>query len=345
MVANTPELFEVLQTEIRIYEEAGRLDTALDIALKPISRFLDQTLHHEIKGRLLLKLGKLDEAAKEYEILIKRAPEKALYYRNFEVCMGLDQPGKEDERLQLYDDVVKRVKKALYPKIAPLFFTSGDEFKRRLITVIIDGLRTGLPSLFQTLRPLYADHEKVVLIHNLLHIFIEKLEKNGLENVHLDGSELPENPTTIMWTYYFIAHHFEALKKYDIAQDFIQRAVAHTPTVVEFYFCHARIKKHAGDIKGAMELMKHAHELDTADRYVNCKLVKYLMRCGQFEEALEFAGKFTKEATDPLTSLVDMQSLWIEIELAHSLYQREMYGPALKACHTIEDVSLLDCIL
>jgi tetratricopeptide (TPR) repeat protein len=336
-VANSPELFEVLQIEIRIYEESNRPETALDLALNPVTRFLDQTIYHETRGRLFMKLGRMEEASKEYQALIKRNPEKVEYFMYYEKCKELDKSGKEEERLELYDSITKRVKKTLYPKLAPLFFTSGKEFYRRLIIVIIDGLRIGLPSLFQTLRPLYNDKGKVQFIHSLLSVFIENIEKNGEDNVHLDGSSLPENPTTVMWTYYFIAHHFDVLKDYKKATIFVQKAINHTPTVVELYSCFARIEKHAGDMNAAMENAKRAHELDTADRYVNCKLVKYLMRCGKYEEALDYAGKFTKETIDALTSLVDMQSLWIEVELAHSLYQRDQLGPALKVCHTIEE--------
>jgi tetratricopeptide (TPR) repeat protein len=337
VVANSPELFEVLQIEIRIYEESDRPETALDLALNPISRFLDQTVCHETRGRLFMRIGRMEDAADEYKALIKRNPEKVDYFMCYEKCKELEQPGKEVERLELYDDITKRVKKTLYPKIAPLFFTTGREFNRRLITVIIEGLRLGLPSLFQTLRPLYDDKEKVNLIHNLMTVFIENIEKNGEDNVHLDSSTSPENPTTVMWTYYFIAHHFDALKDYEKATVFVQKAITHTPTVVELYSCLARIKKHDGDMITAMEYAKRAHELDTADRYVNCKLVKYLMRCGKYEEALDYAGKFTKETIDALTSLVDMQSLWIEVELAYSLYRRGQLGPSLKVCHTIEE--------
>uniref|UniRef100_A0AC34QHT3 Uncharacterized protein n=1 Tax=Panagrolaimus sp. JU765 TaxID=591449 RepID=A0AC34QHT3_9BILA len=148
---------------------------------------------------------------------------------------------------------------------------------------------------------------------------------------------MPENPTTIMWTLYFLAHHYDYMNEHIKAEDFIEKAIAHTPTVVELFLCQARIKKHRGDIIGATELMKHAHELDTADRYVNCKLVKYQMRCGSYETAIDYAGRFTKETTDPLTSLVDMQTLWIEIELAYSFLKRGKLGQALKVCHEIDN--------
>jgi peptide alpha-N-acetyltransferase len=40
--------------------------------------------------------------------------------------------------------------------------------------------------------------------------------------------------------------------------------------------------------------MDEAQQLDTADRFVNCKCTKYLLRANQINTALEIAGKFTR---------------------------------------------------
>ena len=40
--------------------------------------------------------------------------------------------------------------------------------------------------------------------------------------------------------------------------------------------------------------MEEARTLDTADRYVNCKCVKYLLRINQVDKAVETAGLFTR---------------------------------------------------
>ena len=40
--------------------------------------------------------------------------------------------------------------------------------------------------------------------------------------------------------------------------------------------------------------MDEAQSLDTADRFVNCKCTKYLLRANQINTALEVAGKFTR---------------------------------------------------
>jgi N-alpha-acetyltransferase 15/16, NatA auxiliary subunit len=40
--------------------------------------------------------------------------------------------------------------------------------------------------------------------------------------------------------------------------------------------------------------MDEAQSLDTADRFVNCKCTKYLLRANQISTAVEVAGKFTR---------------------------------------------------
>ena len=40
--------------------------------------------------------------------------------------------------------------------------------------------------------------------------------------------------------------------------------------------------------------MDEAQSLDTADRFVNCKCTKYLLRANQINTALDVAGKFTR---------------------------------------------------
>ena len=40
--------------------------------------------------------------------------------------------------------------------------------------------------------------------------------------------------------------------------------------------------------------MDEAQSLDTADRFINCKCVRYMIRNGQLKEAAEIASKFTR---------------------------------------------------
>ena len=53
--------------------------------------------------------------------------------------------------------------------------------------------------------------------------------------------------------------------------------------------------QHVGDIESAVENLDEAQSLDTADRYINCKCAKYMLRANKVKEAEEMCQKFTRE--------------------------------------------------
>lgn len=52
--------------------------------------------------------------------------------------------------------------------------------------------------------------------------------------------------------------------------------------------------QHAGDIHEAVKYLDEAQSLDTADRYINSKCAKYMLRANMVKEAEEMCSKFTR---------------------------------------------------
>ena len=52
--------------------------------------------------------------------------------------------------------------------------------------------------------------------------------------------------------------------------------------------------QHAGDTSKAVEMMDEAQSLDTADRCINSKCAKYMLRANQIQEAADMCSKFTR---------------------------------------------------
>lgn len=52
--------------------------------------------------------------------------------------------------------------------------------------------------------------------------------------------------------------------------------------------------QHAGNIKEAARWMDEAQALDTADRFINSKCAKYMLKAGLIKEAEEMCSKFTR---------------------------------------------------
>ena len=165
---------------------------------------------------------------------------------------------------------------------------------------------------------------------------MHKFEENGYNRVSLDGSSLPECPTTVLWIYYYLSQHFDRLKNYQRAHKYIDEALKHTPTLIELYMAKAKSYKHSGDFALASDLVVQAQELDTADRYLNSKCAKYLLRAGQIQQAEDMCAKFTRERMSASECLTEMQCMWFESECANAFCRLGKYGEALKKCHQIE---------
>ncbi|PIO65686.1 tetratricopeptide repeat protein [Teladorsagia circumcincta] len=103
-----------------------------------------------------------------------------------------------------------------------------------------------------------------------------------------------ESPTSALWLYLLIAQHFDRAGNIPVALKYAECAFAHTPTLIETLMIKAKIYKHAGDYSEAARLMDEAQSLDTADRYINSKCAKYLLRAGQRERAEKMCAKFTR---------------------------------------------------
>lgn len=52
-----------------------------------------------------------------------------------------------------------------------------------------------------------------------------------------------EPPTTLLWVRYFLAQHFDKLGQCSLALDYINAAIASTPTLIELFYLKAKIYK------------------------------------------------------------------------------------------------------
>lgn len=66
----------------------------------------------------------------------------------------------------------------------------------------------------------------------------------------------------------------------------------------------------AGNLVEAYANMEKARKLDTADRYINTKCVRYAFRAGEFEEGDETVKLFLREGDGLESSMDTLQVLW-----------------------------------
>jgi peptide alpha-N-acetyltransferase len=94
--------------------------------------------------------------------------------------------------------------------------------------------------------------------------------------------------------------------------NYINKAIEHTPTVIELYIHKAKIMQFAGNRQQASELLEQSRGLDLADRYLNALSSKYLFKVNKIKQAYETMALFSKEDKDGYLNVHDMQTMWFE---------------------------------
>jgi tetratricopeptide (TPR) repeat protein len=148
------------------------------------------------------------------------------------------------------------------------------------------------------------------------------------------------SPTTYVWTLYYLGLHYSALGNFQKAQELLDAALAHTPTLPELYTAKARNLKRAGNLIDAVMFMDTGLELDGQDRFLNTKCATYHLRVGEIEEAQKIFGLFTKkDAPSPGRDLEDMQSFKFLLEDGEAHLRNGKLAMALKRFRTIDKAS------
>lgn len=331
----SPSKLDVEHSELLLYQnmvlrEAGRPEKALDHLQEYEAQMHDKLVVREIKGSLHLELNRFKDAEKVYRDLLRRNPENSLYYQELEKSLQLEDP---EDRYNLYMQYAASYPKAQAPKRIPLTFTSDETFARLVDNYMRPAIHKGVPPLFNNIRNLYSDKEKAKVVENVALGYLASL--NTFQTLTGKGGEL-EPPTAILWVYHFLAQHFDYLRDSKRAMEYINKALEHTPTLIEAYMVKARIYKHGGDMERAAQCMDEARCLDTADRYVNCKCAKYQLRANQVQKAEETCGLFTREGVGAADNLNEMQCMWFQTESGYAFQRLGKLGDALKKAHEIE---------
>ncbi|XP_053253220.1 N-alpha-acetyltransferase 16, NatA auxiliary subunit isoform X1 [Podarcis raffonei] len=325
------EYSELILYQNQVMREADLFQESLEHIETYERQICDKLMIDEIKGEMLLKLGRLKEASEVYKELIDRNAENWCYYEGLEKAL---QPRSLDERLEMYEEISKQHPRAVSPRRLPLNFVTGEKFRELMDKFLRVNFSKGCPPLFTTLKSLYYSKEKVSTIQELVTGYEASLKTCDLFSPYENGDQEP--PTTLLWVRYFLAQHFDKLGQFSLALDYINSAVASTPTLIELFYLKAKIYKHVGNLKEAAKWMDEAQSLDTADRFINSKCAKYMLRANMVKDAEEMCSKFTREGTSAMENLNEMQCMWFQTECALAFQRLGKYGDALKKCHEVE---------
>lgn len=329
---------DIEHTEMLFYQNLilrvqEKTQESIDHLLKFENVMTDKLKIQEIKAAQYLKMNKIEEAERLYQDLIKRNPENHAYYEGIEKCLNAQGKLNDETRMEIYSIYRKKYPRNEAPRRLPLNFVSGDIFRMRIDEYLQTALKKGVPPLFANLRNLYEDKEKAAIIEDLVLGYSLCLEH--FQKFH-EADQTFQDPTVLLWTNFYLAQHFDHFRKIDEALKYIDRVLEHTPTLIEGYMVKGKIYKHAGCLQEASKWMDEGRTLDTADRYVNSKCAKYLLRSNENKKAVEICGLFTKEGIVPDDDLDSMQCMWFGIECAAAHQRKGEIGEALRKCHQIE---------
>lgn len=330
------EQSELLLYQVMILHEAGNYKEALDFLNKHASQICDRLAVLEFKAQLLIALNRNTEAVKFIQDqLIVRNQENFLYYQQLEQALNLD-PHDENNRLLLYQNLQQKYPRSQVPFKIPLnFVNTPEKFKPIVDAYLKKAIRRCIPALFKNLRPIYnsGNSTKVSIIEDLLLSYCQNLKESSSFDSEPNTTE---DKTSILWVYYYLAQHYDLLSQYEKALEYTRLAMDHTPTLIDLLSLKGKIYKHMGEHEKAVEQVNEARSLDTADRYLNSKCAKYLLRANKVAQAEEMCAKFTRAGVSVTENLNEMQCMWFQIETAHAYHRMNMYGKALKKCYEID---------
>lgn len=298
-----------------LYKAAGADHEKLKGVLKHLDEIepdvFDKYGWLERRAAIFMKLNQKGDASKIYRTLIKRNPDNFKYYKLLEIALGIQRDAKL--RLALYKKLESFYPRAEPPKFIPLTFIEDNScFAESLSSYILPQLKRGVPATFNNIKTLY---KKDVMRNSAI------AEEIVLK--YFDSINPKEAPIPYVWTCYFMCQHYLYLKSFQKAREYIELALAHTPTLVELYILKARVLKHTGLLVEAAETINEGRKLDLQDRFINTKTVKYYLRANMVEKAVEVVSIFTKNdgAANGVMDLHLMEASWFIAEQADAYFR------------------------
>jgi hypothetical protein len=92
-----------------------------------------------------------------------------------------------------------------------------------------------VPAFLIDIKDAYSSASKTQIIEDMLLDHLESMQKKNT----LSGEDEEQDPTIELWLLYFLAQHNHFLRNFDKSIEYINLAIAHTPTVVELYVLKA----------------------------------------------------------------------------------------------------------
>jgi len=184
---------------------------------------------------VLIKLDRREEAHRIFKVLFYHNVDSHFYLSQ----LILTQPSANTTDIQYLQELAVK-----FPYSSPIKHqllrsaTNDKEFVPLLDSFLQESIRKGIPSLFNSIKDMYKTSWQVELIEKQLLSYVTHLEKKSFTAE--SGSE---EPTCMLWALFALAQHHVTVFDLHNALHFVNRAIAHTPSLVEPHMLKARIYK------------------------------------------------------------------------------------------------------
>eukprot|EP00923_Selenidium_pygospionis_P038311 GHVN01066887.1.p2 GENE.GHVN01066887.1~~GHVN01066887.1.p2 ORF type:complete len:808 (+),score=84.88 GHVN01066887.1:90-2513(+) len=247
-------------------------------------------------------------------------------------------PDQQQRVLKFFDDMRAKYPSSDQFKSLPLFFLEGDLFRERLDQLLKPKISKGVHSMFITLKTLQSP-SKTPVITELLKGYVTNLQQRPPFFDKDDiGRREPESPVSWVFAAMLLAQQLDYVGgqfQNMTPLQLVEKAIQHTPTLPELYALKGKCCKHIGDHIKASEAFEEGREMDLADRHMNTKAVKQLLRVQNIESAQSTSQLFSRQSEGD--SGTDMQCMWYELSVGESHLAQKEYGRAMKRFKVVMD--------
>lgn len=306
------ELSETLLYKARILEELNRYGEMLDFLITNRTKIRDTPTWNELATRAALGCQNFPEAEKLVLELLSINSENPVYFSWF---FRAKQLLTDEQKLQGLKELKEKFPKSTAVEREELNCLH-ENILDKLPEYLTKRIRKGIPSIFSDIKALLTEQPRG---HIILEFVKENVQSLTNEKKFLNSDKI-EQPQNLMWMLYLHTQLLDFFKMHDEAIEVVNKAITHTPTVPDLYLFRAKVLKHQGQLDKAAQSAEEARTLDYADRYLNNKAAKYLLRNNMITEAEDVMSVFSKEKANEL-NVHDMQSMWFELELAEAYFR------------------------
>ncbi|CAD2214226.1 NMDA receptor-regulated protein 1, putative [Angomonas deanei] len=244
----------------------------------------------------------------------------------------LDDLRRPKQQVEKYVEIVENLSKekpSKYLERHLLDCCPLDQFKGRLLAYVLPYIKKMIPSLFSVLKSLYTDKARADLVGEVFNQLREELE-SGDYTTSFGGEK---SPCYVLWVYAYLASHYRRVGDAATAHQYVDKAIAHTPTLEMLYVERAKIFQSEGKTAEAAEAADFARKLDLQDKYLNTVAARFYFRNNDIERGEEVMQLFYKEPTvkgDTFLIALESQCSWYAKEVGEAFYRKGDYVSALQ---------------